>query len=782
MKPNKLASALCSLSLVCSLIQGAWAQTPPAIAQAPVQLNVPAPHAAPAAGLLSVTPEASSQNTLKTPTHREVLALNQLTASSDLRLLGIQNRQDLEFTLRKDQLATQAWLELAFTPSPALLSKLSHLLVYLNDELTGVVPVRDSEPGVQQKNTLALDTAFLSTYNRIRLEFIGHYTDVCEDLAHSSLWLDLSRQTRVIIDQETLPLANDLAFFPEPFVDLNDMQPQTVPMVFSQSPDHTMLEAASTLASYFGSKARWRKVDYQVHINNLPDHNAIVFATNDQRPPFLMDYPKVEKPAVFMMSTPENPYRKLLVIMGRDSQDLKTAVQALSLGSPTLRGASVTIDNVTTLKPRQPYDAPNWLPTNRPVSFAELVEYPGQLEVQGLRPRPIRLNFNLPPDLFVWRSNGIPLDLIYRYTSPIKRDESRLTLGLNNLFITSFPLLPQNDQSTMARLQLSVLGNDPIADRSSLTIPALRVGGQNQIGLDFSFASVVGSAEPGTCRTQLPTDTRAAVDGQSTLDFTGYTHYIEMPNLRAFANSGFPFSRLADLSETVVIMPENSSTDHLTTLLSTMSLIGSQTGYPAYALSITHDWHTASQRDADLLWIGNTPEGFRERPDANLLLNHTQTILTQPVRSVHNEQTSHRTSYDPEPGVDRSVQVGMTSAAPIGAIIGMQSPYHAKRSMVGLLGSSPEDLSLIRDALTDPGKRNFIQGSVSIMRTSGVSGELVGPTYFVGELRWWELAWFHLSNKPVLLVFLAVLMALIISILLWKGLKFIAYRRLNQDQ
>ena len=728
------------------------------------------------------TPEpATTSSTLQAPTRTENLALTQLSQRNDFRLFGIQNRQDLEFTLRRDQLVTDALLELVFTPSPALLPKLSHLLVYLNDELMGVVPVSDAPAGQLQRQNLKLDTAFLSTYNRVRLEFVGHYTDVCEDLAHSSLWLDISRQTRLVLQEQTLPVANDLSFFPEPFLDLNDMQDQEIPFVFGENPDPAMLEAAATLASYFGTRARWRTVQYPVHFDTLPEHNAVVLATNDHRPAVLAAYPPVEQPVIDMISMPDDPYRKLLVIMGRDADDLKTAAQALSLGGALLRGQTVQVDNVTELAPRRPYDAPNWIPTDRPVRFAELVEYPGQLETAGLRPRPIRLNLNLPPDLFVWRSNGIPLDLVYRYTAPMRRDDSRLTLSLNDRFVASYPLLPDSERGTLARMHLQVVGNDPVADSASLVVPALRVGAQNQIGLDFSFSTTVGSAEPGSCRTQLPTDVRAAVDGNSSIDFSGYAHYLEMPNLRAFANSGFPFSRMADLSETVIVMPEQATPAQVSTLLSTLSLFGSQTGYPAYRADILTDWDTAAARDADLLWIGGTPEGFRDRPDANLLLNHTTSVLSQPRRPSVGVAENRRTRYVPDSDTQATSRVAVTATAPIAAIVGMASPFAEGRSMVGLLGTSDEDLALLREALADPGKRSFIQGSVSIVRQSGVASERVGPTYFVGQLRWWELLWFHLSNRPVLLSVLAAIMVLAAALLLWKGLRLMARRRLARD-
>lgn len=48
---------------------------------------------------------------------------------------------------------------------------------------------------------------------------------------------------------------------------------------------------------------------------------------------------------------------------------------------------------------------------------------------------------------------------------------------------------------------------------------------------------------------------RAALDPQSTIDLTGFDHYIAMPNLAAFANTGFPFTKYADLAQTAIVLP-----------------------------------------------------------------------------------------------------------------------------------------------------------------------------------------------------------------------------------
>ncbi len=718
------------------------------------------------------------------PTRIRTFPFNRMQQGQDGMLYGIRNTKELEFTIRRDQRVPDASLRLHFTPSPALLPTVSHMRVFLNEEMMGTVPINTDPPGQRQSFTLPLDVSYLSTYNRLRIEFVGHYTEICEDLANTALWLDLGQNTQVEIVEEMLPLANDLAFFPEPFFDQNDMFGQIVPFVFAERPDTVTQEAAGILASYLGTEADWRDLKIAAHVDSLPAAHAIVMATNKVRPDFLADIPPVEAPVVAMVDHPEAPYYKLLLVLGRHSDDLKVATSALAMGEPVLRGASVSVSTLQPLEPRKPYDAPNWTPTNRPVYFAELAQYPGQLQVSGLRPPSIRLPLQVPPDLFVWRSKGIPLDLLYRYTPPIDRDESRLTISLNDRFVAGYPLEPIGERSALTKVRLDVVGSD-VADMASLRVPALLVGGRNELKMDFSFATTVGNASANTCRTTLPVDTRAVIDERSSVDFSGYAHYIEMPNLHVFGSSGFPFSRMADLSDTVVVTPAEPSTHEIALLLQSLAMFGAQTGYPAYRFEVISDWQEARQRDKDVLWIGETPEAFRERPDANLLLNHTQTRVTLPLRPDRGLWHPPAVPYLPGRGAedlkDEAWRLDMRGVAPIAAIVGMASPWHPGRSMVGLLASTPSDVEMLQGALQDSGKRSAMKGSVVTIRSSGVSGEYVGPRYFVGDLSWWQRIWYHLSDKPWLLAIVATGVVLAIGVMLWIILGRVARRRLNLD-
>ena len=113
--------------------------------------------------------------------------------------------------------------------------------------------------------------------------------------------------------------------------------------------------------------------------------------------------------------------------------------------------------------------------------------------------------------------------------------------------------------------------------------------------------------------------------------------------------------------------------------------------------------------------------------------------------------------------------------------MGMQSPHHNQRSIVALLGNDDADYALLRETLADTGKLNAVAGSVALIRSSGVYSQLVGDNYFVGNLPWYLLLWYQLSEHPVLLAVIAVISVLLSAFLLWRALSWAANRRLKDD-
>ena len=713
----------------------------------------------------------------------------QLGRATDTLLLGINNSEQVEFTLRRDRIASDARLQLEYTPSPSLIPTVSHIRVYLNDVLMGVLPIDKDQLGRKTTQQMALDPRLISDFNRVRLEFIGHYTDICEDPANSTLWVNISRSSSITLQEQALSLTNDLAFFPLPFFDPRNSGKLELPFVFAANPTLGEQKAAAILASYFGSQSNWRGASFPVLYDALPSvqnkeatQPSVVFATNDHRPAFMSDlekFPAVTAPVVELIDHPDAPYSKILLIMGRNEEDLATAAKALALGGNLLRGSRVTIDKVEELQPRKPYDAPAWMRTDRPVRFAELISYPQQLQVSGLQPRPITLDVNLPPDLFVWRNQGIPLRTQYRYTAPSANDDSRLNISLNEQFITSLPLV-RKDTSSLEELRLAVLSNDTANANDKLVVPSLKIGDRNRLRFDFNFASTMGSAQRDRCQTILPANTQAIIDEDSTIDLSGYHHYISMPDLKAFARSGFPFSRMADMSESIVVVPAKTTPTQISTLLEAVAGISARSGYPAFGLRLSDDWQAAAKEDADLLLLGQMAPEMRDNPDLSLLLQRQRDMLVQPYGNSAIDANNRR-GPSPDQRNNPANRTEVTAQAPIAAILGMQSPHHDQRSIVALLGNDDADYNLLRDAIGDSGKLDAVAGSVALIRSSGVYSQLVGDQYYVGNLPWYLLLWYQLSEHPVLLAVLAVISVLLTAFLLWRALSWAANRRLHKD-
>jgi hypothetical protein len=689
-------------------------------------------------------------------------------------LRGVHPNGSVEFGMRSDEVVSRALLNLEYTPSPALIPVQSQLKVYLNDELMGVLPVTKEQLGKKTLARLPIDPLYVSDFNRVRLEFVGHYRDVCENPANSTLWMDIGRGSSLSLLYQKLQLRNDLSHFPVPFFDSRDDRPLTLPMVFAAAPDVEQQRAAGIIASWFGTRSVWRGQRFPVLYNQLPESNAIVFATNDRRPDFLRDHPPVKAPTIEMISHPDNPYVKLLVVFGRDDRDLLQAAQGIARGDILFRGDTVTVDNVDPLLPRKPYDAPHWVRTDRPITFGELKTYEQQLQSSGVEPGSVNLTLNLPPDLYLLRSGGIDMDLKYRYTAPPVKDSSRMDISLNNQFLQSFSLSPKNQEGDLL-MRLPVI-QGLLDGKNEVAIPALRLGAANQLRFDFQYMNPMPGGTIENCITFQPVQNHVVIEDESTIDFSNYHHFIAMPDLRVFANAGFPYSRMADLSDTLVVVSKQPTPAQVSTLLDTLGMIGAQTGLPAVKVALTDSADEIKKRDADLMVIGSLPEKLKDDKRLDLLMEAALSWVKMPYRQT------------PLPSImvspaDRvpDVRTTISSQGPMAAIVGFQSPFHSQRSVVALLADSPRGYELLNGALNDSGKRAAMYGSVSVIRESGVNSLRVGDIYYVGHLPWFERIWYALANHPVWLAICAAISVVLLAWILWRVLRMLSRRRLDPE-
>jgi len=747
-------------------------RTQPATPAAPVTPAAPAAPASPA-------PQTAPADTTAAPPGRaQTLTFAQMGANYTIPLRGVDPDRTVNVGVRLDEVVTAARLRLVFTYSPSLVYPLSHLKIRLNDEVVATLPLDKEHAGQQVTREIDLDPRFFTDFNRINVQMIAHYTlDHCEDPYHSSLWTDISPTSSLTLTKATVTLPDNLALLPAPFFDRRDNRRVTVPFVLPANADPVTLRAAGVVASWLGALASYRELRFPVARTAPADAHAIALVLPNAEPnaqPDGIRLDKIDGPTISVMANPANPARKVLVLAGRTPQELEVAANAVVLGKAGMAGASTTVKSVDLGKPRRPYDAPAWAPVDRPVMFKELVTDPQQLQVSGASPDAIRVNLRVPADLFGWNDRAVPLNMKYRYTAPSTYNDSVLSIDVNDQLVRSYRLKPLTVQTDENLVSVPLISGGSASISNEILIPAFRVGSNNQMQFRFH----IDSQKTGLCASSVPNVARAAVDPDSSIDFSGFLHYAAMPNLAFFANSGYPFTRLADLAGTAVVIPDAPSTIDQEALLTVLGHMGKWTGLPSLRVTVTPARAIDTVKDRDLVVIGTgsaaqvLQQWGKSLP---LLIERGKTEIA--LRDQRAHAWSNWLSGIEAENISPTGRAILSADGPLAALVGFESPYTERRSVVALTASSDDRVRDVLDVLEDPGKVSQIRGDLTVIRQRDLEGLRLGDTYYVGNLPWYARLWMQMSAHPALLAIAGILAGLLVALTLFWALGRLAARR-----
>lgn len=501
----------------------------------------------------------------------------------------------------------------------------------------------------------------------------------------------------------------------------------------------------------------------------------MVFATTDQRPAGV-PIPAISGPTIAVVDREAPARGKLLLVLGRNEAELKTAAKALGVGQSVLSGESATITQLNELGPRAPYDAPNWLPTNRPVRFGELAEA-RDLSVSGYDADAVRVNLRVPPDLFMWHTKGAPIDLRYRYTVRPLPDRSSLNISINDGFVQALPI-PARAASVfdLGHYFNGILPDNSAVARRTVYIPPLLLTPRAQLRLHFYY----DIPNTGECHGRLLDNVVGSIDPNSTIDLSSFPHYMALPDLAAFANSGFPFTRMADLSETAVILPNDADSSDYSLYLLEMGRMGASTGYPATGVTVTSADQVDQFAGKDLLIFG--------APGHQPLLQRWAKAM--PFSSDGDSRTFELSDivfkledwWHGERGVERAparADLSLVSSNGAALLTGFESPLQKERSAVAFVSAAGQSDADLSSALLDADVLPQIQGAMAVIHGRSVTITSNGDAYYLGHLSPQEYMRWALSSHPLLLLLAGVLAALIIAALFYRALRSIAARRLK---
>lgn len=706
------------------------------------------------------------------PQYNQRYVLGEMTALAPLQISGVNTMMTIGFGGRLDRVVSAAELRLNYHVSPAIADQITQVRVLLNNEITAVIPLQAAQAGSRQSRTVRLDPRLFSSYNELRFELLGETTHGLCTSASPSAWFELARDSSLQVTYQQLKVANELSYFPEPWFDRRDFGRARIELMLPADPDLTEVEAAGVLASYFGMKADWRELNFalsSIHTaaptltedwqQRWPEAHVIVLTTNADKPWALRDLADVQQAEIRVIDNPAYPTYKALLIRAPDPQQLRAAVATLVTHDAGLSGAQATIATQPQ-QPREAYQAPRWLPLDRPVLFKDLVEQASELERTASNRSPITIALRLPPDLFTWQKYGIPVDLKFRYTPPIVRDESRMLVSVNNEFIKGFTLNESGTENTQERLRVPILEGS-LFNQGNVTLPSFKLAAMNQLQFTFSFGSISDS-----CKVAPLANARGAIDGTSSIDLRGYDHYVALPDVHLYAKTGYPFSRHDDLLQTRVVVPAVMSEQVLQTTLLSVAKIAAATGYPTTGLQLRLVEQLDASEDADILIVGHQAlaDWFKRFGASNL----------SKQLAGYNLAAQQQLLFDP--------QLALENSGPSAAVVSFASPLAQGRTVVALTATTDSYLTRVQQALNSAEQTNQFHGFMTVITPARVQSFDTVVPYYVGTLGWWNQFTYHLAQYPLVVTFLALLAVVVLALMLFRIFSAKAKRRNEQQK
>ncbi|MFT9179667.1 MAG: cellulose biosynthesis cyclic di-GMP-binding regulatory protein BcsB [Zymomonas mobilis] len=718
------------------------------------------------------TSDAALDSIVPATAHQGHLSFESMGIGQTIHLVGVIGEMGIPFGLRNDETVAKASLRLNVTYSPALLSDLSHLVVLVNNEVIRSVPLlRENANGLEI--VLPVDPAiFLPGENRINLRFIGHYTRDCEDPVHSSLWMNISNK-RSFLDLEMVktPVQADLERLPAPFFDRFDTKRLNLPFVFRSAPNEDMLEAAGFVSSWIGSSRGFKGAAFTPVTDGIPAGNAIVFTTG-RNPIAELGDDHITGPTIAIVKNPNDATGQLLVVMGRNGEELKQAAAVLATRSASLEGQRVVVDDVK-IPSYKPYEAPKWIRTDRPVKLSELVHSPQDLIGNSIMPGPLEVNFKSAPDLFFWPYSGPRMKVNYRYPygSWLDRKRSRLDISLNSQYVSTLPI---GEKTWIDRL----LGRDGavgIRNHGSRTIPAYTIAPNNYL----SFFYDLQLADKGRCQAVLPNNVRSSIDPDSSINLMHAHHLARLPDLGLFAGSGYPFTKLADLGETTVLMEDHPTAGAIQAYLGLMARFGSSTGAAVTRVAVQEGVNPDRLKGRDVLIIGGPALAENNLlENAPVRWNGQHMTLKERLLSSRFSSFLHMTSPDVPTYPDQDVAATISSPEFEG-LMAWRSPFDQSHDAVALLALDQNKLPDFVQAFDKKQNDGQIKGDLALNTINGIRSFQVGSLYWRGSVPFWLWIGYWISNHPLVMIVLTLCVALLLAVPIGTLLRIQQKRRLK---
>ncbi len=688
-----------------------------------------------------------------------VIKLKDMGAIHPIEFRGPHSYSSVRFILPYTMVPHQSTLTLQYSFDPALDVRATSLKVSLNGTMVAAISPKSAQnwPGQMDEIKIAVPENQLVRSNILSFEFTGSGLMMREDQARTSILVRVFPESSIEVNGDRLRLKNDLGQLPLPVFDSELQTPSAIPFAFLGQPTPEALEAAGMVASWFGLTATSTPARFDVSVGEIPKGDVVLFSDQRMNLPDSLHLPAGEGPILAIRDNPSDPMGSVLVVAGDDDEELTAAARALSLtnkASPSPPASSVPTNDDATIAPvlwmpptRNLDDAPRWMPLTRD---ARLSDCSSQEMLRTGDSNTIPVYFHLPPDAFFGERENLKLQLHYRYDAQSAGPGSALRVAVNGQLVN----------------ETQLTAGEGIAERTafvSIPVAVLQPFG-NTMFFNFDFARATPEAAQDS-------DESPAVKGEivcdSSFDLHGLARWTRLPNLDIFANSGFPFTRRADLSETAVILPTVPSRGEIALYLDLMGQFGAQTGYPGLRVTVAGP-NVVLNSNKDYLVLGT----IADQPAFHSLAGLVPATLDRNGVHVNGSGDYVSTIEDAllfwwsklsgTPFTHR--QPPNDGNQPAALIEEIESPTSPDRSLVLISLRSDESPDAFSNAFLDKSLSSDITGAVSLLQAGRFqSYAMNGATYKTGAISWFALMRLWLTRYFLLLLVVVTALNLVLA-------------------
>ena len=704
------------------------------------------------------------------------VSVAQMGQTQGITLTGGQLQSGIVFTLPTDEVITNARLNLSLKVSQALAARNTSLQLMLNGQPLGSLPLSASDRASEDYQ-LDIPAAMVVSSNNLSFNVNDADQLICERDSDQLYQVTILPKTTLSLEGQQLNIGTSLRNFPRPFIDPLRMSPSSVAMIFGENVTPGEVSAAAILSSWMGIQADYRGINFPVIRGQLPEKNGVVFGHPGEKIGSLT-LPDSEGPSLQIVNNPDNPVYKLLLIIGKTDDQLRQAtwrlLQPFDVDESTLAVAPQSMPL------RQPYDAPRWINTDRPVRLSELLRKDQNLTTTGLWHDALRVNFRAAPDLFLWDGDSIPVQLNYRFPSEswIDEDRSLLNVTLNGTFLRN---LTVNKVGLLENIWHR-LGGDARQEKYSLRLDPYLIYGDNQMQLYFNIKPKASAP----CSVLTNNNIKSRIEDDSFIDLSHTRHFTLLPNLSYFVGASFPFSRLADYSQTVLLLPSNPTDAEISTLLDMAGRSGNATGAALSQNSVMFGIPTTGTlrgrlENSDILSVSTLSQASfnREMLESSPyeLNNHT---LGVKVPNILDNLRGWLTGdwYRQTLDADRY----FSSNEDWRGFISYRSPWNSSRLVVMTVATDDNQLARLHIDMTSPRINAGIRGDTAIITDeNGIRSFRVGAQFPSGQMPWYMMVVWYANQHAVLLSLLALFCSTVVGLSVYVLLKRHARRRLQPN-